>query len=69
MSNRNRLKDILAEHGSTQTWLAKKAGVSVAAVNDLVLQRRSPSLDTARKIAQALECEISEIWPLEKGEK
>lgn len=67
MSNRNRLKEILSVHGSTQTWLAKKAGVSVAAVNDLVLQRRSPSLDTARKIARALECEISEIWPDDEG--
>lgn len=65
MSHFNRLKEILEARGTTQTWVARKAGVSVSAVNEIVQQKRSPTIDTARKIARALNMEIGEIWPEE----
>lgn len=68
MSKSNRLKEILNRHGSKQTWLAEKSGVPISTINDLVHQKKSPTLDTARKIARALNMEIGEIWPEEDGE-
>lgn len=63
MSKHNRLRDIIEERGTTQTWIAKRAGVKVSTVNELVNQKREPTLATARKIAKALNMEIGEIWP------
>lgn len=65
MSKKNRLKEILNKNGSKQTWLAEKSGVSVSAINDIVNQRKAPTLDTARKIARALGMPMEEIWPEE----
>lgn len=66
VGKKNRLKAILDEHGSTQTWLAKKSGVSVAAINDFVKEKKSPTLDTARKIAKALNRDVNDIWPIDE---
>jgi DNA-binding XRE family transcriptional regulator len=63
MGKRNNLKQILAEHGSSQTWLAKRAGIGMSTLNGIVNERNVPTLDTARKIAQALGKNVDEIWP------
>lgn len=65
MAKENRLREIIAERGMTQTWIAKRAGIKVSTVNELVNQKREPTLATARKISNALGMEIGDIWPKE----
>lgn len=57
---RNRRK----ESGLTQMTLARKAGVPQPHIAEFELLRRLPSLNQARKIAQALNLEVEEIRPL-----
>ena len=41
----NRIKEVLAEKGIKQTWLAEKLGRSFTIVNPYVCNRRQPSLE------------------------
>ena len=63
MCKQNNIRLILAEHGSSQAWLARKAGISATTLNEIVREQVIPSLGTARKIAKALGKSIEEIWP------
>lgn len=63
MGTKNRLKEIIASRGIKQAWLAERAGMSNQGVSELVNERRAPSLDTARRIARALDLSTEDIWP------
>ena len=63
MCKQNKLRELLAEHGTPQAWLARKAGISAATMSEIVRGEVVPSLGTARKIAKALGKSIEEIWP------
>lgn len=53
-----RLKDI------TQAELARRAGLDQTTISDIERGRnRNPSLDSARRIAEALGCTVDEIFP------
>lgn len=65
MGKKNRLKEIIADRGIKQAWIAERAGMSNQGVSELVNEHRAPSLDTARKIARALGMSIDDIWPEE----
>lgn len=54
----NRIKEILAENGIKQTWLAGKLGKSYNMVNSYVQNRRQPSLKDLFKIAQILDVDV-----------
>ncbi len=66
MCRKNRLRELLAEHGTPQAWLARKAGISATTMSEIVRGDVVPSLGTARKIAKALGKSIEEIWPEEE---
>ncbi len=66
MCKQNKLREILAKHGSSQAWLARKAGISATTMSEIVRGEVMPSLGTARKIAKALGKSIEEIWPDEE---
>lgn len=47
----NRIKEVLAEKGIKQTWLADNLGKSYNMVNAYVGNRRQPSIDLLNQIA------------------
>ena len=57
----NRIKEVLAEKGITQTWLAEKLNKSFNMVNSYVQNRRQPSVETLFKIAEILKVEASSL--------
>lgn len=57
----NRIKDILAEKGIKQTWLAEKLGKSFNMVNSYAQNRRQPSLSVLFQIADLLGVEAKEL--------
>lgn len=63
MSRANKLREILNERGIKAVWLADRVGMSKSALNEILHERREPTLTNARKIARVLGCEIGEIWP------
>ncbi len=48
--------------GFSQTSLAKATGLSQAAIAQIENGKRRPTVDTARKIANALNCEIDDLF-------
>ena len=59
MSNKrvelNRVRAVLEEQGRTQTWLAKKLGLTFATVNGWCNNRKQPYLPDLVKAAELLE--------------
>ena len=60
----NRLREYRESLGQTQTWLAEKAGVHVRNIQAIEAGRRSPSIETAWKIANALQAkDVGLVFP------
>lgn len=57
-----RLKEVLSEKGVTSAELAGRVGVSKATVSNLINNKTMPSLDTLKKIADALGVEMWELF-------
>lgn len=57
----NRIKEVLEEKGIKQTWLADKLDKSFAMVNAYAQNRRQPSLEVLRNIAQILNVDVREL--------
>jgi len=57
----NRIKEILAEKGIKQIWLAKQLGKSYNMVNSYVQNKRQPSIKTLVKIAKILNVNPGEL--------
>lgn len=57
----NRIKEVLAEKGIKQTWLAEKLGKSYNMVNSYVQNRRQPSLEDLYKVAVILDVEAKDL--------
>jgi len=58
----NRLKEILAERGISQTWLAKKVGVTRGNISNLINNRQQTTIEIAFKIADELNLQIEDIF-------
>ena len=56
------LDKILTTEGRTQTWLAKKIGAAPNQVNDWASGKHIPNDDYKRKIANALNRSVEEIF-------
>ena len=67
MARRTRLGWVLREQGRRQDWLAEQVGVDPSHISRIV-HGLFPSQATAEKIADALDVEVSELWP-ELGEQ
>lgn len=57
-----RLKEVLSEKGVTSAELAGRVGVSKATVSNLINNKTMPSLDTLKKIADALGVEMWKLF-------
>ncbi len=51
----NKIKQVLDERGSSQTWLAKRLGKSFSTVNAYCCNRYQPGLTTLFDIAEILQ--------------
>lgn len=54
----NRIKDVLAEKGISQTWLAKQLDKSFSMVNAYACNRIQPNLETLQQIAEILQVDF-----------
>jgi transcriptional regulator with XRE-family HTH domain len=54
----------LKEMGKTQSWLARKAGISRAEVSALVHQKiPAPTIQVAWKISKVMRCPLEKLFP------
>ena len=66
----NRIKEVLADKGIKQTWLAEKLGKSYNMVNSYVQNRQQPRLEVLTEIAGILDVDIRElIMPTKKHDQ
>jgi transcriptional regulator with XRE-family HTH domain len=56
-----RLRELRTAAGLTQRELAKRSGTSSAAISNFEAGNNAPTLGTLVKLAEALECNISEL--------
>ena len=59
---KNKLKQILDEKGIKQIWLAEKAGITKQTLSNLMTNRFNVSLESAIKIATALDLKVEDIF-------
>jgi putative transcriptional regulator len=57
----NRIKEVLADKGIKQTWLAEKLGKSYNMVNSYVQNRQQPRLEILIEIAEILDVDVKEL--------
>ena len=57
----NRIKEVLAERGIKQVWLAEQLGKSYNMVNSYVQNRRQPSIECLYEIAEILNISVKEL--------
>lgn len=65
---KNRLKELRARHNLTQIELAKIVGVTRQTIGFIEKGEFSPSVTLALKLADALDCNINELFWLEGEE-
>jgi molybdate-binding protein/transcriptional regulator with XRE-family HTH domain len=58
----SRLKEFRSQRGWSQAELARRAGVSRAAVSAIEIQRLIPSVSAALKLACCLECTVEQLF-------
>ncbi|HYW88572.1 MAG TPA: helix-turn-helix transcriptional regulator [Chloroflexota bacterium] len=59
----NRLRELRVDAGLVQGALAARAGVSPTVIGLVEKHNYEPSLTIKHKIAKALKCQVSDIWP------
>lgn len=57
----NRIKEVLADKGIKQTWLAEKLGKIYNMVNSYVQNRQQPILEVLTEIAEILDVDVREL--------
>ena len=63
------IKRMRLEKGLTQEELATRVSIGRVNINRYETGKRTPSIDTARKIAAALDCTIDELFGKPEKEK
>lgn len=61
MENLNRLKNILADSGKTNKWLAEQLGKDSVTISKWCTNTTQPDLHTLAKIADVLQVNIREL--------
>ena len=59
----NKIKEIIKENGLKATFIIDKTGLSSAGFYAIVNCESVPNLQTARKIAKALNKHLDEVFP------
>ncbi|MGG3234653.1 helix-turn-helix transcriptional regulator [Priestia flexa] len=62
----SKVKVKIVEKGLKQKYLAKKMGVSTQTLSAWATGRIIPPLESAFKLADILDCEISDLWEYKK---
>ena len=62
-----RINEIMSKRGVTSAWLAEKVGISKVAVSNIITGKSYPSLDTIKKIADALNVSIIKLIGEDNG--
>lgn len=57
----NRIKEVLAQKGIKQKWLAEQLGKSYNMVNSYVQNRRQPSIEDLYRIAKILDVNAKDL--------
>ena len=57
----NRIKEVLAQKGVKQKWLAEQLDKSYNVVNGYVQNRQQPRLEVLYKIAELLEVNVKDL--------
>jgi putative transcriptional regulator len=57
----NRIKDVIAEKGVKQTWIASKIGKSYNMVNSYVHNRHQPRANVLKDIATLLNVDANDL--------
>ena len=57
----NRIKGVLKEQGRTQLWLAEKIGKSYVIVTNYCNNKKQPSIEVLKNIANVLDVDIREL--------
>ena len=65
----NRIKEVLADKGIKQTWLAEKLGKSYNMVNSYVQNRQQPRLEVLFEIAKILDVDPKELIQSDMNKK
>ena len=60
---KNTLREHRKQQGYTLTQLASKVGVTPGFISHIERGIRVPRLETAQKLANALDCTIDELFP------
>lgn len=58
----SRLREWRKFRGMSQAKLGVAAGLSQAAITQIETGKRKPNIDTARKLADALQCDIDDLF-------
>lgn len=58
----NNLKDYISRSGLKQTHIALKLGISNNTLTCYISGRRNPKVDTAKKLADILNCTVADIF-------
>lgn len=65
----NRIKEVLAQKGIKQIWLAEQLGKSYNMVHSYAQNKRQPNLEDLYKIAEILNIDIKELLVSNKPEE
>jgi putative transcriptional regulator len=68
LNDMNRIKEVLADKGVKQTWLADKLGKSFNMVNEYCNNKRQPSIEVLYDIAELLDVNVKELLKDKKEE-
>ena len=59
------IKGAIAARGKTMAWVAKKMGVRLPTLSEMV--SGNPTYETMTRIAQALRCDVAELFDRPKA--
>ena len=57
----NRIKEVLAEKGKSNNWLAEKLGRNITTVSRWCTNDMQPTMESLYQIAQALNVDVREL--------
>ncbi|MDG5786225.1 helix-turn-helix transcriptional regulator [Evansella sp. AB-P1] len=66
---RNRIKELRARHGFSQTELAKRVGVTRQTIGFIEKGEFSPSITLSLRLAKQLQITVDELFWLEGGDE
>lgn len=64
----NKIKEVLEQKGTQETWLAEKLGKSYNMINAYAQNRQQPRLETLMKIADILDVDMKPLIISTKAE-